>query len=126
MTLNGEKKRTRAVHRGGQHPDWDDELRFTLYEDTEDMLERTASNGETPPPPPPKEAPKKKRRAKGGNKMLLSCFADEPKEPEFIGETAIELDEVLTKGETDGDHKFHIKITMDSQLLPFRVVYTVQ
>ena len=104
ISLNGEKKRTRAIKKGGQHPEWDDELRFTLFEDTEDMLERTASAGDegTPPPPPPKETMKRKKRAKGGNKMLLACFADEPKEPELIGETTVDLTEVLTKGETDG------------------------
>ena len=58
ITLNGEKKRTRAIKKGGQHPEWDDELRFTLFEDTEDMLERMASAGDegTPPPPPPASA----------------------------------------------------------------------
>lgn len=34
--------------------------------------------------------------------MLLSCFADDPREPELVGETSVDLTEVLTKGETDG------------------------
>lgn len=104
VTLNGEKRRTRAIKRGGQHPEWDEEVRFTLYEDTEDILARSAKenaavNG-TPPPLPSKE--KRKKKVKGGNSMLLACFADDPKEPELIGETVVDLSEVLTKGETDG------------------------
>ena len=33
--------------------------------------------------------------------MALACFAAD-KEPELIGETMVDLNEVLTKGETDG------------------------
>jgi len=34
--------------------------------------------------------------------MRLLCYADDPREPEFIGETVVNLTEVLTRGETDG------------------------
>lgn len=34
--------------------------------------------------------------------MVVACYADDPKEPELIGETIVDLTEVLTKGETDG------------------------
>lgn len=34
--------------------------------------------------------------------MKLACYADDPREPELIGETEVDLTEVLTKGETDG------------------------
>ena len=34
--------------------------------------------------------------------MKLACYADDPREPELIGETDVDLTEVLTKGETDG------------------------
>ncbi|KAH8113393.1 hypothetical protein DFH11DRAFT_340326 [Phellopilus nigrolimitatus] len=100
VTLDGDKRRTRAIKRGGQHPEWDEEVRFTLYEDTEDMLARIASEGGTPPPLPPKDT-KKKKKVKGGNAMMVACYADDPKEPELIGETLVDLTEVLTKGETD-------------------------
>ncbi|CAK5263066.1 unnamed protein product [Mycena citricolor] len=33
--------------------------------------------------------------------MKLSCFADDPREPDLIGQTDVDLTEVLTKGETD-------------------------
>ncbi|KAL5527269.1 hypothetical protein ACEPAG_6060 [Sanghuangporus baumii] len=125
ITLNGEKRRTRAIKRGGQHPEWDEEVRFTLFEDTEDILARSTSASAsesssslatsnstiseggvgttTPPLPPPKEKEggRKRKKVKGGNVMHVACFADDPKEPELIGETMVDLTEVLTKGETD-------------------------
>jgi len=101
VSLNGEKRRTKAVKRGGQHPEWDEEVRFTLYEDVEDVLARTADGTGTPPPPPPKNG-KLSERIKGGKGMNLSCYADDPREPDLIGETTVDLTEVLTKGETDG------------------------
>jgi hypothetical protein len=101
VTVNGEKRRTKAIKRGGQHPEWDEELRFTLFEDVSDILERTAQGDGTPPPPPPKDS-KKSKNIKGGKTMKLSCFADDTREPDFIGEADVDLTEVLTKGETDG------------------------
>ncbi|EIW82210.1 hypothetical protein CONPUDRAFT_103096 [Coniophora puteana RWD-64-598 SS2] len=98
-TLNGDTRRTKAVKRGGQHPEWDEEFRFTIFEDVEDELARTAHGSDTPPPPPPKKASKKK--IKGGKTMRLSCYSDEPRDPELIGEALVNLTEVLTRGETD-------------------------
>lgn len=99
MSLNGEKRRTRAIKRGGQHPEWDEEVRFSLLEDPD--VERTANGKNTPPPLPPKNS-KGPRKIKGGTSMKLQCFADDPREPDLIGETMVDLTEVLTKGETDG------------------------
>ncbi|KAI0320257.1 hypothetical protein OF83DRAFT_1162511 [Amylostereum chailletii] len=95
VKLNGETRRTKAIKRGGQHPEWDDEIRFTLYEDDE------PNNGVdgTPPLPPPKNG--KPRKIKGGHNMFIACFADDPREPDLIGDTMVDLTEVLTKGETD-------------------------
>ena len=99
--MNGEKRRTKAIKRGGQHPEWDEEIRFTLFEDVEDVLARTARGDATAPLPPPKDD-KKTKKIKGGKTMKLACYADDPREPELIGETDVDLTEVLTKGETDG------------------------
>ncbi|KAL1743325.1 hypothetical protein HDZ31DRAFT_83507 [Schizophyllum fasciatum] len=101
VTVNGEKRRTKAIKRGGQHPEWDEEIRFTLYEDTDDILQRTAREDGTPPPPPPKDNRKGPKNIKGGKTMHMACFADDPREPDLIGETNVDLTEVLTKGETD-------------------------
>ncbi|KAJ7276212.1 hypothetical protein B0H12DRAFT_1084166 [Mycena haematopus] len=95
VSVNGEKQRTKVLKRGGQHPEWDDEIRFKLYED--DTLITNGPDG-APPPPPPKDG---KKNIKGGSIMKLSCFADDPREPTLIGQTDVDLTEVLTKGETD-------------------------
>ncbi|PFH52870.1 hypothetical protein AMATHDRAFT_139040 [Amanita thiersii Skay4041] len=99
VTVNGEKRRTKAIKRGGQHPEWDEEIRFMLYEDTEDPSESTHKDG-TPPPIPPKSS-RGPKKIKGGRNMKIACFADDPREPDFIGEADVDLTEVLTKGETD-------------------------
>lgn len=106
LKLNGETRRTNAVKRGGQHPEWDEELRFPLYESVEDELARTAGggDGDVPPPPPPKDGastPKKKGVVK--KIMNMSCYADDPREPDLIGEASVDLTEALTKGEIDGE-----------------------
>ncbi|KAF8803710.1 hypothetical protein BYT27DRAFT_7108876 [Phlegmacium glaucopus] len=100
VTVNGEKRRTKAIKRGGQHPEWDEEIRFTVFEDVDDMLARTARGDATAPLPPPKDD-KKNKKIKGGKTMKLACYADDPREPELIGETDVDLTEVLTRGETD-------------------------
>ncbi|KAF7331934.1 Ingression protein fic1 [Mycena kentingensis (nom. inval.)] len=96
VSIDGEKQRTKVVKRGGQHPEWDEEIRFTMFEEDPE-LGVTGPNGE-PPPLPPKDG---KRRIKGGSIMKLSCFADDPREPDLIGQTDVDLTEVLTRGETD-------------------------
>ncbi|OBZ76196.1 Ingression protein fic1 [Grifola frondosa] len=83
VILNGEKRRSKAIRRGGQHPEWDEEIRFTLLEDDQDELPRG----------PPK--------IKGGKIMAVSCYAEDPRDPDLIGEAKVDLTEVLTKGETD-------------------------
>ncbi|KAJ7904333.1 hypothetical protein B0H14DRAFT_2490938 [Mycena olivaceomarginata] len=95
VSVNGEKQRTKVIKRGGQHPEWDEEIRFKLYED--DALMPNGPDG-APPPLPPKDG---KRNIKGGTIMKLSCFADDPREPSLIGQADVDLTEVLTKGETD-------------------------
>ncbi|CAG7852608.1 SubName: Full=Uncharacterized protein {ECO:0000313/EMBL:CCA74969.1} [Serendipita indica DSM 11827] len=101
LKLHSDTKRTKAVKRGGQHPEWDEEIRFDLFEDIEDELARTARHGASSPPAPPPKDQHKDRKVKGGKKMRLLCYADDPREPELIGETMVDLTEVLTKGETD-------------------------
>ena len=101
VTLNGEKRRTKAIHRGGQHPEWDEEIRFQLKEAAEE--EKRNDDG-TPPPPPPKSS--KVKSIEGGNVMKIACFADDPREPDLIGEANVDLTEVLKKGECDGSVLF--------------------
>ncbi|KAG6837932.1 hypothetical protein H0H93_008326 [Arthromyces matolae] len=96
VTHNGEKRRTKAIKRGGQHPEWDEELRFTLYED--ESSPNLNEDGPSQLPPKDRRGPKK---VKGGWTMKIACFADDPREPDLIGEADVDLTEVLTKGETD-------------------------
>lgn len=101
--LNGEKRRTKAIRRGGQHPEWDEEVRFTLFEDPDAEPAPLVNGDGTPPPPPPKSNGKEPPKIKGGRSMALACYADDPREPDLIGETNVDLTEALTKGETDGE-----------------------
>ncbi|KAI0728711.1 hypothetical protein C8Q72DRAFT_916759 [Fomitopsis betulina] len=82
------------------HPEWDEEFRYTLCEDPNDASTIPLHGDATPPPPPPKKS-KGPPTVKGGRSMLVACFAEDPREPDFIGETNVDLTEVLTKGETD-------------------------
>ncbi|KAK7695702.1 hypothetical protein QCA50_000338 [Cerrena zonata] len=85
VSLNGEKRRTKAIKRGGQHPEWDEEIRFTLYEGTEPEPVAMTSDG-TPPPPPPKKE-KGPPTIHGGKYMGIACYAEDIREPDLIGET---------------------------------------
>jgi hypothetical protein len=38
-----------------------------------------------------------------GKKLNVACYADDAKEPELIGECAVLIDDVLKKGEVDGE-----------------------
>lgn len=105
ISHNGEKRKTKPIKRGGQHPEWDEEVRFPLYEETEEPVRKVDGDG-TPPPPPPKDD-KLLRKIKGGKTMRLSCYADDPRQPDLIGEAMVDLTEVLTKGETDGESLVH-------------------
>ncbi|KAI0650007.1 hypothetical protein C8Q79DRAFT_360368 [Trametes meyenii] len=101
VIFNGERRRTKAIKRGGQHPEWDEEIRFELFEDTDDIPHIPELSDGPPPPPPPKSASKGPPKVKGGKFMSVACFAEDPREPDLIGETKVDLTEVLTKGETD-------------------------
>lgn len=43
--------------------------------------------------------------------MKLACYADDAREPDLIGDTNVDLTEVLTKGETDGELSMHTQST---------------
>lgn len=45
MIIGEDKQKTKAIKRGGQHPEWDEELRFTILEDADDILTRSDSRG---------------------------------------------------------------------------------
>ncbi|WWC90567.1 uncharacterized protein L201_005503 [Kwoniella dendrophila CBS 6074] len=122
VAIGEDKQRTQPIKRGGQHPEWDKELRFAILEDLDDVLVRSESQSESlnaslngKPTPPSKDSPagvitsaalaSKSRKGplnkKGGKSMKVACYADDAKEPELIGECVVNIDEVLKKGEVD-------------------------
>jgi hypothetical protein len=111
VEFNGRKVSTKVIKRGGQHPEWDEEIRFTLYEADDDAA-NASSNGSIPPPPPKKPS-RDPLNVQGGKHLKLACYAQDVKEPDLIGETRVDLTEVLTKGETDGA----LALCFDTQLL---------
>lgn len=114
VTVNGEKKRTKSIKRGGQHPEWDEEFRFVLKEAEPEPAPKSKDG--TPPPPPPKNTGKLKN-IEGGTTMKISCYADDPREPDFIGDCNVDLTEVLTKGECDG--KCSATTASSSKFIPY-------
>lgn len=123
-----DKKRTSSKKKGGQHPEFDEEFRFKIYEDVEDIVERqqlvNVHGGDTPQtmgnglggegsgsslgratadpslPPIPGEMRMPTKKA-----MIVQIFADDSKEPKMVGETVVDLTTVLKKGEHDGEHR---------------------
>lgn len=95
---NGHTRRTKAIKRGGQHPEWDEEVRFSLLEDPNAPAAHAGTDPDAPLPPPKKPG----EDILGGKSMKIACYAEYMRDPEFIGETQVDLTEVLTKGETDG------------------------
>ncbi|KDN43522.1 hypothetical protein RSAG8_06111, partial [Rhizoctonia solani AG-8 WAC10335] len=84
LRANTEKSTEQTAHREARpllsaHPEWDEELRFSIYEDAEDELTRTAGDKT----PPPKE---RFRNIKGGKSMRV---------------WSLDFTEALTKGEVD-------------------------
>ncbi|KAI9637599.1 uncharacterized protein MKK02DRAFT_43525 [Dioszegia hungarica] len=131
VRLQSDKQRTKAIKRGGQHPEWDEELRFTVKEDMDEVLARSDSSADTSlssstsqPALPAKDgsisgvttaAALANKSRKGpvkkhvGKKLNVACYADDAKEPELIGECAVLIDDVLKKGEVDEWYEFTYK-----------------
>ena len=74
-SLNGKKEQTRVELKGGQHPEWDDELRFPVYEST-----------------------KKEART-----LEVSCWSKEPRQDDIVGKGEVDITETLKTGEFDGE-----------------------
>lgn len=108
------------TYSGGQHPEWDEELRFPIYEDVDDMLAASVSKplpGEPGVVTPQSMASKARKTGprKGGKAMKVAVWADDIKEPELIGECVVNFDDALTKGEVDGELEPAFGISADDQ-----------
>ncbi|KAI3614664.1 hypothetical protein CBS9595_003935 [Malassezia furfur] len=81
LCVGSDTQCTQPDRRGGQHPLWDEQLHFEIYDAMQHML--------APDAPPTT-----------GHTLGLACYAHD-KEPVLIGAASLPLDHVLTHGEHD-------------------------
>lgn len=108
LTINTDKQRTAAIKKGGQHPEWDEQLKFDIYEDMQDQLLRASTSSNEDPDSLGRMSGKKEGKKvydKGAKTMRLACYADAPREPELIGEAVFDLAKALNSGEDDGESR---------------------
>ena len=74
-TIGSDVKKTAVDVRGGQHPVWDEELRFPIL----------------------KEASDKTR------KLEVCCYSKEPRQDDLVGRGTVDISETLKTGEFDGE-----------------------
>lgn len=75
VTLQGTTKKTQIDVKGGQHPVWDEELRFPVLD-----------------------------QGKKGVVMEVSCWSKEPRSHDLVGKGELDISETLNTGEFDGEH----------------------
>ena len=73
ITLSGTTKQTKVDVKGGQHPEWDEELRFPVFESK-----------------------------KNARTLEVSCWSKEPRVDELVGKGEVDIAETLKTGEFDG------------------------
>ncbi|KIK62485.1 hypothetical protein GYMLUDRAFT_198242 [Collybiopsis luxurians FD-317 M1] len=73
ITFNGVTKKTKIDYKGGQHPMWDEELRFPVMKDT----------------------------AQKYRQLEASCWAKEHKDDALLGEAKVDMTPTLKSGEFD-------------------------
>lgn len=120
ITIGHQKQKTPAVKRGGQTPHWDAQLQFEIWEESSDKVPvATTDTGGIGPASSialkkdeellPNQATVGRVKPKTGSSdaskriMKIACYADDPREPELIGETEIDYAPTLKKGEFDGE-----------------------
>lgn len=122
VTYGINKKKTTAIERGGQAPEWDEEFRFVIPEDLNDVVpdgaivSRTGGVLPVSSVVPAAASPAvgsgtgegakdtlSKGSERGAKILKLACWADDPRDPKLIGEAHIPLEETLKKGTKDGE-----------------------
>ncbi|KAG6832794.1 hypothetical protein H0H92_009412 [Tricholoma furcatifolium] len=73
VSLNGETKRTSVAVKGGQRPEWDEEVRFPVMKDTLDKF----------------------------RKLEVACFSKEHKTDDLLGKGEVDITDTLKNGEFD-------------------------
>ncbi|UZJ56843.1 hypothetical protein CBS101457_006163 [Exobasidium rhododendri] len=100
LQLGTNSQKTKPDKRGGQHPQWDEQLHFEIYDDTEDQLRSTA-NGSGSISASNTIETQKRKQSKASKTLRVACYADDAKDPEFIGEGQVDLGDTLLSGEFD-------------------------
>ena len=75
VTLNGKTFKTEVDVKGGQHPEWDAEFRFPVYDSKKD----------------------------GSRQLEVTCWRAESREDEEIGKGKVDISDTLKTGEFDGE-----------------------
>ncbi|KAG8907200.1 hypothetical protein FRC01_007771, partial [Tulasnella sp. 417] len=101
LRLDDQTLRTKAIKHGGEHPEWDEELRFLIYETPEDELARIGDEGGGNAPPPPTKADRNAHQMPK-RIMHLACYVDNRGEADLVGETTFDVTKAINKGEMDG------------------------
>ena len=90
------------IKKAGQTPEWDHEERFEIFsqgEPTDVRSEVTATGGVKPTQASPSARPTK---SSGKRELKVAVYADDPRDPELIGSTVVDLEDAIKKGEVDG------------------------
>ncbi|PWN90707.1 hypothetical protein FA10DRAFT_267151 [Acaromyces ingoldii] len=104
LQMGTNQQKTKPDKRGGQHPTWDEQLHFEIYDDMEDQMKAKKEKEEgsdSAPSSISKAKPASSSKTKGAKVLRVTCYADDNKEPEFIGEGFVDLAETLKTGEFD-------------------------
>ncbi len=89
IQLHKETKKTQIDVKGGQHPVWDEELRFSVV----------------------------KRIAEETRTLEVSCWSKEPRADECVGRGTVDITETLKTGEFDGASRLVLPLRPKSTLL---------
>ena len=91
-SISSDIKKTAVDVRGGQHPVWDEELRFPIS----------------------KEASDKTR------KLEVCCYSKEPRQDDLVGRGSVDITETLGTGEFDGEYSVYASHGHPTHVRPIR------
>lgn len=101
LQMGTDQQKTKPDKRGGQHPTWDEQLHFEIFDDMEDQLRKNNANENGSISQATTLSSATKKKDKSNKTLRVSCYADDNKEPEFIGEGFVDLTDTLRSGEFD-------------------------
>ncbi|KAG8892399.1 hypothetical protein FRC01_014188, partial [Tulasnella sp. 417] len=103
LKLGDQTVRTHAIKRGNQHPEWEQEFRFPLYETAEEEVSKVWKKDDSNAAPHKASA---KARKPSSRILHVACYAEDFRKPDFIGETIVDLTEALKTGEMKGSSRY--------------------